>query len=142
MYQKIYQLFNSLSTESFTVLFEKAKASFFNQGITFAVYSDTENATEKIFPFDLFPRIISPREWNHIERGVMQRTIAINTFLQDLYHEKRILKDKVIPSELILSSKNFLPQMEGFNPPGGIYTHISGTDIIPAQRRSLLCIGR
>ena len=130
LYQKIYQLFNSLSTESFTVLFEKAKASFFNQGITFAVYSDTENATEKIFPFDLFPRIISPREWSHIERGVMQRTIAINTFLQDLYHEKRILKDKVIPSELILSSKNFLPQMEAFNPPGGIYTHISGTDII------------
>ncbi len=129
LYENIFQLIKNLSPEAFNKLFEDAKTSFFNQGITFAVYSD-KKATEKIFPFDLFPRIISAPEWNHIEKGVMQRTVAVNTFLHDLYHDKKILKDKIIPEELILSSKNYLPQMEGFDPSGGIYTHISGTDII------------
>ena len=130
IYQSIFNTIAGLDASEFIGLVEEAKTSFFNQGITFAVYSDQENSTEKIFPFDLFPRIISAREWDHIERGVMQRTIAINTFLQDLYHDRKILKDKIIPAELILSSKNYLEEMTNFKPVGGIYCHISGTDII------------
>lgn len=129
-YQNIFSHFKSLGQESFLKLFEDAKTSFFNQGITFAVYSDTENGTEKIFPFDLFPRIIDSKEWDHIERGVIQRTQAINKFIYDVYHDQKILKDKVVPEALIKSSKNFQKTMMGFEPPGKIYCHISGTDII------------
>lgn len=130
VYQNIYQLFNALDQQAFLRMVEEAKTSFFNQGITFAVYSDTEHGTEKIFPFDLFPRIISAREWDHIERGVIQRTLALNEFLYDIYHRKKILKDKVVPEYLLTSCKNYLPQMMDFEPPGKVYTHISGTDII------------
>jgi uncharacterized circularly permuted ATP-grasp superfamily protein len=119
-----------LGKEDFLRLFEEAKTSFFNQGITFAVYSDTEHGTEKIFPFDLFPRIISPTEWQHLEEGVLQRTRAINAFIHDIYHKQKIIKDKVIPGELIFSSKNYQKLMKDFSPPGDIYCHISGTDII------------
>lgn len=129
-YQNIYNLFNTLERKSFIELFDEAKASFFNQGITFAVYSDTESGTEKIFPFDLFPRIISAREWDHIEQGVIQRTMALNAFLHDIYHEQKIVKDKIVPLNLLTSCKNYLPQMMDFDPPGKVYTHISGTDII------------
>ncbi len=130
IYQNIHEIIQGLDQQEFIALTEEAKMSFFNQGITFAVYSDKKNATEKIFPFDLFPRIISAADWDQIERGVMQRTTAVNAFLQDLYQDAKILKDKIIPSELILSSKNYLKEMIGFKPAGGIYTHISGTDII------------
>lgn len=85
---------------------------------------------EKIFPFDLFPRIIDPVDWDIIERGSIQRSKALNLFLWDIYHDKKILKDKVVPIELITSSANYLDQMNGVNPPGGIYNHISGTDVI------------
>lgn len=129
-YQNIFDHFNNLGRENFLRLFEEAKTSFFNQGITFAVYSDTEQGTEKIFPFDLFPRIITPKEWAHLEQGVLQRTRAINAFIADIYHEQKIIKDKVIPAELIFSSKNYQKLMKGFSPPGDIYCHISGTDII------------
>ena len=129
-YQKIFDHFKDLGKEDFLRLFEEAKTSFFNQGITFAVYSDTEQGTEKIFPFDLFPRIISPKEWQHLEEGVLQRTRAINAFIHDIYHDQKIIKDKVIPAELIFSSKNYQKLMKDFSPPGDIYCHISGTDII------------
>ena len=129
-YDTIYNIIQGLDEEEFISLVEDAKTSFFNQGITFAVYSDKKAATEKIFPFDLFPRVIPANEWEYIEKGVMQRTLAVNAFLFDLYNDANILKDKIIPSELILSSKNYLKEMIGFRPTGGIYCHISGTDII------------
>lgn len=129
-YQNIFDHFNNLGEENFLNLFDEAKTSFFNQGITFAVYSDTEQGTEKIFPFDLFPRIISAQEWAQIEKGVVQRTKAINEFIFDIYHDQKILKDKIIPKQLIFSSKNYQKTMEGFSPPGKIYCHISGTDLI------------
>lgn len=130
IYQNIFKTIEGLDEEEFIGLVENAKTSFFNQGITFAVYSGKKNATEKIFPFDLFPRIINAREWEHIEKGVMQRTVAVNAFLHDLYHDRKILKDKIIPMDLILSSKNYLEEMMDFEPAGGVYCHISGTDII------------
>ncbi|EAR15763.1 circularly permuted type 2 ATP-grasp protein [Robiginitalea biformata] len=129
VYKKLFKLYGKHSIADYFELNKKAKASFFNQGITFRVYSE-DKTNEKIFPFDLFPRIIGAEEWDHIERGAKQRCLALNKFLWDLYHEQQILKDGVVPLDLVTTSENFLDQMIGVDPPGGIYTHISGTDII------------
>jgi len=129
VYQKLFELYSEHSIDDFAKLNNKAKASFFNQGITFQVYGEQETK-EKIFPFDLFPRIIDAEEWDHIERGVLQRSKALNHFLWDIYHEKQIIKDGIVPLDLISSSVNYLQQMNGIDPPGGIYNHISGTDLI------------
>ena len=129
IYQKLFKLYGEHSLSDYENLNSKAKASFFNQGITFQVYGDKESE-EKIFPFDLFPRIIHPTEWETIEKGAIQRSRALNLFLWDIYHDKKILKDKVVPIELLSSSANYLHQMMDVDPPEGIYNHISGTDII------------
>ncbi|MFV0336737.1 MAG: circularly permuted type 2 ATP-grasp protein [Chthoniobacterales bacterium] len=106
-----------------------AESTYLDQGITFTVYSDDEG-TEKVFPFDVCPRIIPAAEWAHIERGLKQRIKALNLFLQDIYHEQRILKEKVIPEEMIRSAKHFRPEMMGLNVPRDIYIHICGSDLI------------
>ncbi|TVZ13909.1 circularly permuted type 2 ATP-grasp protein [Maribacter sp. MAR_2009_72] len=129
VYQKLFNLYGEHSISDYINLNSKAKSSFFNQGITFQVYDD-KTVQEKIFPFDLFPRIIDANEWEIIERGSIQRSKALNLFLWDIYHDKKILKDKIVPLDLITSSANYLDQMNGIDPPGGIYNHISGTDII------------
>jgi uncharacterized circularly permuted ATP-grasp superfamily protein len=129
-YQSILESFNQLSLADFERINNEVKTAFFNQGITFAVYSDDKKPDERIFPFDLFPRIIPYNEWMQLETGVIQRNKAINLFLHDIYHKKQILKDKVVPADLIFSSKNYLKEMIDFTPEGGIYTHISGTDLI------------
>ncbi|WP_419211172.1 circularly permuted type 2 ATP-grasp protein [Maribacter sp. X9] len=129
IYQKLFNIYGEHSISDYVNLNAKAKSSFFNQGITFQVYGD-KDVQEKIFPFDLFPRIIDPEEWDIIERGSIQRSKALNLFLWDIYHDKKILKDKIVPIDLITSSANYLDQMNGVNPPGGIYNHISGTDVI------------
>jgi uncharacterized circularly permuted ATP-grasp superfamily protein len=102
---------------------------FRNQGITFTVYSDT-HGVEKIFPFDLVPRIVPADEWDVIERGLVQRITALNLFCQDIYHGQRILKERVIPPELIYGAKMFRREMFGVNVPRDIYIHICGTDLI------------
>ena len=129
VYQKLFELYGEHSIQDYVQLNTKAKSSFFNQGITFQVYGEKESK-EKIFPFDLFPRIIDPEEWDIIERGAIQRSKALNLFLWDVYHDKKIIKDGIVPMELISSSANYLHQMIGIDPPGGIYNHISGTDVI------------
>lgn len=129
VYKTLLNLYSEHTVQDFARLNEKAKASFFNQGITFQVYGEHETK-EKIFPFDLFPRIIDHKEWSHIEKGVLQRSKALNHFLWDIYHDKKILKQGIVPIDLINSSANYLDQMQGLNPPGGIYNHISGTDLI------------
>jgi uncharacterized circularly permuted ATP-grasp superfamily protein len=129
-YKEIIKKFNHLSLSDFERIYNEVKDSFLNQGITFAVYSDDNKADERIFPFDLFPRIIPNTEWQHIETGVIQRNRAINLFLHDIYHDKKILNDKIVPADLIFSSKNYLKEMVGFKPKGGVYTHVSGTDLI------------
>jgi len=129
-YQSIVERFNQLSLTDFERINTEVKTAFLNQGITFAVYSDDKKPDERIFPFDLFPRIIPNDEWMKLEKGVIQRNKAINLFLHDIYHKKQILKDKVVPADLIFSSKNYLKEMVDFSPSGGIYTHISGTDLI------------
>ncbi|NHF59206.1 circularly permuted type 2 ATP-grasp protein [Flavobacteriaceae bacterium TP-CH-4] len=129
VYQKLFELYGEHSIEDYVNLNAKAKSSFFNQGITFQVYGDNDSK-EKIFPFDLFPRIIAPEEWDIIERGAIQRSKALNLFLWDVYHEKKIIRQGVVPMDLIGSSVNYLDKMNGVDPTGGIYNHISGTDVI------------
>jgi uncharacterized circularly permuted ATP-grasp superfamily protein len=102
---------------------------FRNQGITFTVYSDT-TGVEKIFPFDLVPRIVPADEWDLIERGLVQRITALNLFCQDIYHGQRILKERIIPPDLIYGAKSFRREMFGVNVPRDIYIHICGTDLI------------
>tara|TARA_R110002020_G_scaffold154714_6_gene335239 strand:- start:128640 stop:130103 length:1464 start_codon:yes stop_codon:yes gene_type:complete len=129
IYKTLFGLYSDYSVQDFVNLNNKAKASFFNQGITFQVYGDHETK-EKIFPFDLFPRIIDPEEWDILEKGVLQRSKALNHFLWDIYHDKKIIKQGIVPLDLISSSANYLHQMIGVDPPGGIYNHVSGTDLI------------
>lgn len=129
-YSQIKQLFQTISLSDFKKLNEYAKLSFLNQGITYAVYSDTSNGTEKIFPFDLFPRVLNQTLWSRLEKGLIQRNTALNLFLKDIYSKQQILKDGVVPRTLIQSSPHFCEMMQGFLPEGGIYTHICGTDLI------------
>ncbi|HEV3332290.1 MAG TPA: circularly permuted type 2 ATP-grasp protein [Bryobacteraceae bacterium] len=98
-------------------------------GITFNVYGD-EAGTEKIFPFDLVPRILPAAEWERLERGLCQRIHALNEFIDDIYHEQKILKDCVIPREVILSAASFRPQCQGLDPPRRVWCHITGTDLV------------
>src|SRR5580700_887791 len=103
--------------------------SFRNQGITFTVYGDNRGV-EKIFPFDLVPRIVPADEWDVIERGLVQRITALNLFCQDIYHDQRILRERVIPADLIYGAKSFRREMFHVNVPRNIYIHICGTDLI------------
>ncbi|MBJ7327922.1 MAG: circularly permuted type 2 ATP-grasp protein [Chthoniobacterales bacterium] len=107
-----------------------AEKSYLNQGITFTVYNDNQAGTERIFPFDLIPRIIPRDEWDHIERGLKQRLTALNAFLDDIYHDQRIVKEGIIPGEIIRSAKHFRPEFMGFNVPKNIHIHVCGTDLI------------
>ena len=108
---------------------QEADLSFFNQGITFTVYGRGEG-TERIFPNDLLPRIIPCAEWELIERGLTQRIIALNLFLKDVYNERRILKDRVIPGELIYTCNHFRREMRGVKVSKDVYVSICGTDLI------------
>lgn len=129
-YKNLMDYLKEVSIGEYERLNELSKITFFNQGVTFNVYSDKNKGTERIFPFDLLPRIIPKSEWEIIEKGIVQRNQAINLFLYDLYHEKKILRDKIIPSELIFSSNFYNKEMIDITPPSNIYIHITGTDII------------
>jgi uncharacterized circularly permuted ATP-grasp superfamily protein len=106
-----------------------ADQALIRSGITFNVYSDNRGV-EKTLPFDLIPRIVPAEEWRQLEAGLKQRITALNLFIDDLYHDQHILKDGVIPREVILSSKGFHKQCVGLNPPRGIWCHITGTDLV------------
>jgi len=106
-----------------------AERDLLERGITFTVYSDA-TAIDRILPFDLIPRILTPPEWQHIESGVVQRVRALNMFLHDIYHERKILKDQVIPPELVLGNGAFCQAMVDFDVPFGTYVHVCGTDIV------------
>lgn len=108
---------------------KEAEAFFRRTGITFNVYGD-DAAQERLIPFDLIPRIIANREWVKLSKGIEQRVRAINAFLHDIYHRQEILRAGIVPIDLIARNEAYLPQMIGVTPPGGIYTHIVGTDIV------------
>jgi uncharacterized circularly permuted ATP-grasp superfamily protein len=99
-------------------------------GITFTVYSEQEGSIDRAWPFDIIPRIIPRQEWERIEEGLRQRVQALNLFIDDLYHDQRIVKDGVFPAELLADSRNFRPQCVGVDPPLGIWAHICGSDLI------------
>jgi len=107
----------------------ESEAFFRRTGITFNVYG-REEAAERLIPFDIIPRIISAREWARLSRGIEQRVQAINAFLHDIYHRQEILRSGRVPAELIMNNEAFLPQMIGVSPPGNVFTHIVGTDIV------------
>ena len=109
-----------------------AELALLNMGITFTVYGE-KSGTEKIFPFDMIPRIIDPTDWDKIERGLIQRIQALNLFIDDIYHDQKILKDKVVPQELIRTCKCYQKVCQGLHPPKNIWCHITGTDIVRDQ---------
>jgi len=106
-----------------------AERALLNLGITFNVYGDSAG-TERIFPFDLVPRIVSAGEWTTIERGLKQRIRALNLFIDDIYHDRKIVKDGVVPADVLESAKSFRTQCAGMRPPHGIWCHITGTDLV------------
>ncbi|MGH7145544.1 MAG: circularly permuted type 2 ATP-grasp protein [Planctomycetota bacterium] len=106
-----------------------AEAAFLQLGITFTVYGE-EQGVERIFPFDTIPRVVEAREWEQIERGLKQRIFALNQFIHDIYHDQKIVKDKVVPAELIHSGTSYRPECAGLNPPKGIWCHITGSDLV------------
>ena len=123
---------NSLSPGDLEIRQEAAKTAMMKLGATFNVYNDSEG-TERILPFDLIPRIVSASEWSHLESGLKQRIYVLNLFINDIYGEQKIVKDGIIPEELILSSKGFLKPCMGLKPPKGIWCHITGTDLVRDQ---------
>jgi uncharacterized circularly permuted ATP-grasp superfamily protein len=108
---------------------EEAERFFRRTGITFNVYG-ANDGEERLIPFDVVPRIIAAAEWRKLERGIAQRVRAINAFLHDIYHRQEIVRAGRLPERMIATNPAFLPQMVGFEPPGGIYTHIVGTDLV------------
>ena len=106
-----------------------AERALLNQGVTFSVYSD-QRGTEKIFPFCLVPRIISAEDWAKLERGLAQRVVALEHFLEDVYGEQRIFASGKVPADLVLASKSWFPQLRGVRPPGAVRIHIAGIDLV------------
>ena len=106
-----------------------AELALLRMGITFNVYGD-KSGTERIFPFDVIPRIVESADWKVLERGLRQRVYALNLFINDIYHEQTIIKDGVVPRELIESATSFRRQCIGLKPPRGIWCHVTGTDLV------------
>ncbi len=127
--QDIWKRFDEADFENLTARSKDADLELFNLGVTFTVYSD-KDVIDRVLPFDIIPRVLTAREWDTIDRGVIQRVSAINAFLHDIYNERHILNDGTVPAELVLGNSNYRDVMVGFQPACGVYTHISGTDII------------
>ena len=128
-YRHLAEQFESLDDAAFQRKREAVDLAFLQQGITFTVYGD-EETTERIFPFDLIPRIIPNSEWQELAVGLEQRVRALNLFLHDVYHDQKIIKDGIIPREIVESAPYFRPAFMGFGVPRDIYIHICGTDLI------------
>ena len=129
------QVFNDISQLPHDILHQKDKLAgelFMNQGITFTVYSD-DAGIERIFPFDIIPRILTNKEWDHIQQGITQRLRALNLFLKDIYSAQQILKDKIVPTELIATCPHYTREVFGIKVPHDLYVHISGIDLIRSQ---------
>lgn len=123
------RLLDDLGEHEFRLRQQLADEAFMLGGITFSVYSD-DRGVEKIMPFDLIPRAVSGKEWQKCERGLIQRIQALNMFLKDIYHEQKILKDEIVPEFLIKQSSGYLKEACGIMPPGGVYVHVAGIDLI------------
>jgi len=125
----VFDALSALTSENIQEARQRADLAFVNLGITFTVYSESEGI-ERIFPFDLVPRVIAGAEWRRIERGLKQRVLALNAFIQDVYNEGRIIAAGLIPAEAVFCSPNYRPEMRGFTPPNGAWVHIAGIDLV------------
>src|SRR5882724_2168342 len=128
-YQGVVDFMQQMSIDELNRKEELAKSLFMSQGITFTVYNSGEGI-EKIFPFDIIPRIITAAEWAFVEKGIKQRLTALNLFLKDIYHNQFIVKDGIVPIDIIYSCPHFLREMYQLQVPYDIYIHISGIDLI------------
>lgn len=128
-YQQVAATLQRLRTDDLFQQDRLAADLFMNQGITFTVYSE-DKGIERIFPFDIIPRIIRAAEWDHIEKGIRQRLKALNLFLKDIYNEQQIVKDGIVPAELIASCPQYTREVHGIRPAHDIHVHIAGIDLI------------
>ena len=127
----------SLSDGSLQQRQQAAELSLQNMGITFNVYGH-KAGTERVWPFDLLPRIIEHAEWTTVDQGLRQRIHALNLFVDDIYNDRKIFKDRAVPEDLIDSSKTLRPQCVGFRPPQNVWCHITGVDLIRDANGQLL----
>ena len=125
----LFQLIETMTEGELLRRQQSAERALLHMGITFNVYGDSAG-TERIFPFDLVPRIVAAETWNEIELGLKQRIRALNLFIDDVYHGQKIVKDGVIPADVIRTASSFRKQCVDMNPPGGVWCHITGTDLV------------
>lgn len=128
-YRAILDRLGNVSPEEFQSIQRTLSLSFLKQGVTFTVYNDNEG-TERIFPFDPVPRVIPADEWALLEKGLIQRIEALNLFLKDVYSDQKVIKDKIIPEETILTAAHYRPELRGIKVPNDSYVQICGTDLI------------
>ena len=138
-YRRLYDRLNELGTDELAHRHDLAMRMFRNHGITFAVYPD-EQGIEKVFPFDLIPRVIAARTWKRLEAGLKQRVHALNLFLEDVYGPKRILRQGVVPAEIVLSSSLYLREVDGLPAPHGVRCHIAGIDLVRDHKGEFLVL--
>jgi uncharacterized circularly permuted ATP-grasp superfamily protein len=132
-YRRVHRLLSGLTRLEMAQRHDLAQRNFRNHGITFTVYQD-DQGIEKIFPFDLVPRIIAARTWQRLEAGLRQRVQALNLFLEDVYGDRRILRDRAIPAEVVLSSRLFRRELCGFPFPHGVHCHVAGIDLVRDEK--------
>jgi uncharacterized circularly permuted ATP-grasp superfamily protein len=138
-YRALFEQLSRLSADEFAERRRAVDASFVSQGIGFTVYEHADGI-ERIFPFDLIPRVVPHDEWDLLERGLVQRVRALDLFLHDVYHEQRILRERRIPVELVFGARHFRREMLGVDPPGGVYAHVAGIDVIRDERGEYLVL--
>ena len=138
-YRRLVETFRSLQPEELASRVQAINATLLQHGVTFTVYAD-DRGTERIFPFDVVPRILTREEWDLISRGMAQRVLALNAFLADIYAEQRILRDKVVPLDLVWSCRYFVREMIGLRVPAGVYIHVSGIDLLRDDRGEFLVL--
>ncbi|MCA9548404.1 MAG: circularly permuted type 2 ATP-grasp protein [Myxococcales bacterium] len=127
--ERLAERLAELDPAELTLRQRAAELAMLNIGITFNVYGDTAG-TEKIFPFDVVPRVVPAAEWAVLERGLKQRIEALNLFVDDIYHDQKILEDGVVPRHIVETSKSYLPACKGLKPPRGVWIHVTGTDLV------------
>lgn len=138
--RRAVELVSGLGRAEFVRRQRIADTSFFKAGITFNVYADNPAGTERIFPFDMIPRIIDASDWGHLQRGLVQRVAALNAFLGDVYGDQRILAEGVVPRELVEGASGYLPALRGIKPRNGVYVHIAGIDLVRAPSGEFLVL--
>lgn len=128
--KELVKLFRKMPEDELSARQQAAELAIKEMGISFTVYNNKDGTIDRNWPFDIVPRIIPTSEWSKIEKGLKQRVKALNLFINDLYHEQKIIKDGVFPAEILKDSKNFRPECVGVTPAAGIWAHICGSDLV------------